>query len=210
MHLIAYLIHEYGLIAVATVIALECLGFPVPGETALLGAAIDAGTRHDLSIGAVIITAAGAAIVGRMIGYAIGRELGYRLVLRYGSYVGLTVGRIKLSQYLFLKHGGKIIFVAQFLPVLRSFAGLFAGANVMPWRMFLFANALSSSVWAVSYGLAAYWAGREFQQSHRHAAIFLLIIAAVAIVAAGIFVHRREAQLIAEAERALPGPLKLR
>jgi membrane protein DedA with SNARE-associated domain len=207
MHLIAHLIHEYGLIAVAIIIALECLGFPVPGETALLGAAIDAGTKHDLNIGAIIIVAAGAAIVGRTIGFVMGRELGYRLVLHY---LGLTDGRIKLAQYLFLRHGGKIIFVAQFVPVLRSFAGLFAGANVMPWRNFMFANAVSSSVWAASYGYAAYWAGREFEHSQRHVAILLVIIAVIAIIALGIFIHRREAQLIAEAERAMPGPLKLR
>ena len=210
MHLIAHLIHEYGLIAVATIVALECVGFPVPGETALLGAAIDAGTKHDLNIGAVIIVAAAAAIVGRMIGYVMGRELGYRLVLRYGNYVGLTEGRIKLAQYLFLRHGGKIIFVSQFVPVLRSFAGLLAGANVMPWRNFLFANAISSSVWAVGYGYGAYWAGREFENSHRHVAFFLVIIAVIVIITVGIFLHRREAQLIAEAERAMPGPLKLR
>ena len=78
---LSHLIHEYGLIAVATIVAFECVGFPVPGETALLGAAIDAGTKHDLNIGAVIIVAASAAIVGRTIGYVMGRELGYRLVL---------------------------------------------------------------------------------------------------------------------------------
>ena len=39
---------------------------------------------------------------------------------------------------------------------------------------------------------------------------FLVIIAVIVIIAVGIFVHRREAQLIAEAERAMPGPLKLR
>ena len=62
----------------------------------------------------------------------------------------------------------------------------------------------------MGYGYAAYWAGREFEHSHRHVAIFLLIIAVIVIIAAGIFVHRREARLIAEAERAMPGPLKLR
>src|SRR5215472_8829279 len=112
MHLIAPLIHEYGLIAVAVIVALECVGFPVPGETTLFGAAIDAGIKHDLNIGAVIVVAAGAAIIGRMIGYVMGRQLGYPLVLQYGKYVGLTEGRIKLAQYLFLQHGGKIIFMA--------------------------------------------------------------------------------------------------
>ncbi len=45
-----HLIHEYGLVAVAAIIGLECLGLPVPGETALLGAAIYAGTKHDFNI----------------------------------------------------------------------------------------------------------------------------------------------------------------
>ena len=118
----------------------------------------------------MILTAAGAAIVGRMIGYVIGREFGYRLLLRYGSYVGLTTGRIKLGQYLFVRHGGKIIFAAQFVPVLRTFAGPFAGANVMPLLA-----AVSSIIWAASYGLGAYWTGREFERprcrlarDHRH------------------------------------------
>jgi membrane protein DedA with SNARE-associated domain len=135
-----HLIHEYGLIAVAAIVGLECLGLPVPGEAALLGAAVYAGTKHDLNIVDVILTAAGAAIVGRMIGYVIGREFGYRLLLRHGSYVGLTTGRIKLGQYLFLRHGRKIIFAAQFVPVLRTFAGPFAmlsarvfGRRVMAW-----------------------------------------------------------------------------
>jgi membrane protein DedA with SNARE-associated domain len=59
-----HLIHEYGLVAVAAIIGLECLGLPIPGETALLVAAIYAGTKRDLNINAVIVTAAGAAIVG--------------------------------------------------------------------------------------------------------------------------------------------------
>jgi membrane protein DedA with SNARE-associated domain len=74
----------------------------------------------------------------------------------------------------------------------------------------LFANAVSSIVWAVGYGFAAYWAGREFGHSQRQVAILLLIVAVVAIIAVIIFVRRREAQLIAEADRAMPGPLKLR
>jgi membrane protein DedA with SNARE-associated domain len=69
-----HLIHEYGLIAVAAIVGLECLGLPVPGEAALLSAAVYAGTKHDLNIVDVILTAAGAAIVGRVIGYVIGRE----------------------------------------------------------------------------------------------------------------------------------------
>jgi membrane protein DedA with SNARE-associated domain len=205
-----HLIHEYGLVAVAAIIGLECLGLPVPGETALLAAAIYAGTKHDLNINAVIITAAGAAIAGRMIGYLIGHKFGSWLLLRYGHYVGLTTGRIKLGQYLFLRYGGKIIFLAQFVPVLRTLAGPFAGANLMPWRNFIFANAVSSCVWAASYGYAAYWVGVEFERLQGRMVLPLVFIAVIALIAGGLFVRQREAQLITEAERAIPGSLELR
>ncbi len=207
MHLIGHLIHAYGLLTVAVIIGLECVGVPLPGETALLAAAIYAGTKHDLNIVAVILTAAGAAIGGRMIGYVIGHEFGYWLLLRYGNYVRMTASRIKLGQYLFLRHGGKIVFIAQFVPVLRTFAGVFAGANVMPWRDFLIANAVGSFIWAVIYGYAAYELGREFERLEGPIVIALVLITVISFVVGGIFVKHHEAQLTAEAERAMPGPL---
>jgi len=209
MHFIAHLIHAYGLVTVATIVGLECVGIPLPGETALLAAAVYAGTKHDLNIVAVILTAAGAAIIGRMIGYVIGREFGYWLLLRYGNYLRMTTSRIKLGQYLFLRHGGKIVFVAQFVPVLRTFAGVFAGANVMPWRDFLFANTVGSIVWAVAYGYAAYALGRGFERLEGPLVIIIIVVTVIAFIVGGVFLHRHEAQLAAEAERAMPGPLKL-
>ena len=210
MHLIQHLLHDYGLVTVAVIIGLECVGIPLPGETALLGAAIYAGSGHDLSIVVVILTAAAAAIAGRMIGYVIGREYGYWLLLRYGNYVRMTQSRIKLGQYLFLRHGGKIVFFAQFVPVLRTFAGIFAGANMMPWRDFLIANVIGSLVWAVLYGYAAYALGREFVRLEGPIVIVILLTTVVGFIIGGVFVSRHEAQLTAEAERAMPGPLKLR
>jgi membrane protein DedA with SNARE-associated domain len=209
LHFVEHLIHAYGLLTVALIVGLECIGVPLPGETALLGAAIYAGTKHDLNIVAVILTAAAAAIVGRVVGYAIGRGFGYWLLLRYGSYVRITEARIKLGQYLFLRHGGKIVFIAQFVPVLRTFAGIFAGANMMPWRDFLFANVVGSVIWSVTYGYAAYALGRQFERLEGPVVIFIAVVTIVGFVVGGIFVNRHEQQLLAEAERAMPGPLKL-
>lgn len=209
MHFIEHLIHVYGLLTVALIVGLECIGVPLPGETALLGAAIYAGTKHDLNIFAVILTAAAAAIVGRIIGYALGRGFGYWLLLRYGGYVRMTEPRIKLGQYLFLRHGGKIVFIAQFIPVLRTFAGLFAGANMMPWRDFLYANIMGSVIWSLSYGYAAYALGRQFERLQGPVVIIIAAVTVIGFVVGGIFVNRHEAQLLAEAERAMPGPLKV-
>jgi membrane protein DedA with SNARE-associated domain len=208
MHDIAHLIHDYGLVVVAIVIGLESIGLPFPGESVLILAGIFAGTKHDLNIVAVVLTAALAAIGGQVVGFIIGREYGYRLLLRYGPYVRITESRIKLGEYLFLRHGTKIIFIARFVPLLRSLAGILAGANRMPWPQFLLANIVGAFAWAAIFGFAAYILGHEVE----HVAGPLMIavgVAALIILAVGAnFIGRHEAQLAAEAERALPGPLK--
>jgi len=209
MHSIAHLIHDYGLFVVAGIISLESLGIPLPGETALIVASVIAGSRHEFDISAVILTAAGAAFVGRVVGYLIGFQFGYWLLLRYGYYLRITESRIKLGQYLFLKHGGKIIVVAAFVPVLRTIAGILAGANRMPWRHFLLTNVVGALLWAAFFGIAAYFLGRQVERLAGSMVIIIGIIAAVVIFVVANFVNRHEAQLAAKAERALPGPLQL-
>ena len=183
------------------------MAFPFPGETALILAGIFAGTKHDLNIFAVVFTAAGAAIVGQMIGYIIGREYGYWLLLRYGPYVRITESRIKLGEYLFLRYGSKIIFIGRFVPLLRSLAGILAGANRMPWRQFMLANIVGSLAWASFFGFAAYVFGHQIHKFAGPMVIAIAVAAVIALVAGAVFIRRHEAQLSAEAERALPGPL---
>jgi membrane protein DedA with SNARE-associated domain len=206
MHAITSLIHEYGILAVAVVVALECVGLPVPGETVLLAAAMYAGTTHGLNIVSVLITAATAAIVGRMVGYFIGWEFHW-LLIRYGRYIQMTDARIKLGQYLFLQHGGKVVLVAQFVPILRTIAGILAGVNTMPWRRFVVTNVLGACIWAALYGYAAYTFGHQFRRLEAPAMVVLGIIAAAIIILGVVFIRRHEAQLIAKAQAVLPGPL---
>jgi membrane protein DedA with SNARE-associated domain len=205
---IGHLVHAYGLLVVAGLIGLENIGLPLPGESVLILASIFAGTKHDLNIFSVILTAAISAIVGQAIGYGIGREYGYRLLLRYGRYVRITQGRIKLGEYLFLKHGTKIVFVSRFVPVMRSLAGILAGANRMPWTQFMLANVVGAFAWAGFFGMAAFYLERQAERLAGPLVIGIGIVA-VLIIGFGIwFASRHEAQLIAEAERALPDPLE--
>jgi membrane protein DedA with SNARE-associated domain len=205
-----HLIHSYGLLVVAGVIGLESLGLPFPGESVLIAAGIFAGTKHQLNIVEVVLTAAAAAVVGQMIGYVIGREFGYWLLLRYGAYVRLTESRIKLGEYLFLRHGGKIVFVARFVPFLRSIAGILAGGNHMPWRQFMFANIVGALAWAAFFGFASYMLGSQVEKVAGPVVLVVGVAAVIVIALAINFISKHEAQLTAEAERALPGPLKMR
>jgi membrane protein DedA with SNARE-associated domain len=203
---IQHLIHAYGLWALFTVLTLESMGLPAPGETALVAAALYAERTHQLDIGAVVLVAAAAAITGDNIGYLIGRTIGIRLIARFGRYVGLHEARLKVGQYLFLRHGGKIVFFGRFVAFLRTFAALLAGMNRMSWPHFLFMNALGGICWAALFGGGAYLFGAEMKHVAGPIGV-LLLIAALGLVAAGIFFFRRhEKELERRAEAAFPGP----
>jgi membrane protein DedA with SNARE-associated domain len=74
----------------------------------------------------------GGAILGDHIGYTIGREGGFRLVRRHGPTVRLDERKLKLGQYLFLQHGGKVIFFGRFIAILGAWATFLAGVNCRP------------------------------------------------------------------------------
>lgn len=204
------LIAKFGYLAVAAIVGLESVGLPLPGEATLIAAAVYAGTTQRLNIWLVIACASLGAIVGDNLGFWIGRELGFRLLIRWGSYVGLTESRIKVGQYLFQLHGGKIVFFGRFFAVLRIWAALLAGVNQMAWPKFLLFNAGGAVLWAAIYGLGAYCLGHALESFTRPAAIVLGIVGLLALIALLVFTKRHEAELVARAEAALPGPIRRR
>ncbi len=201
------LLHVYGYWAVLVFVSIESIGIPFPGETMLLVAAIYAGKTHQLFIPFVIAAAATGAILGDNIGFFVGRQGGYRLLRRYGRYIRLNERKLKLGQYLFRKHGGKVVFFGRFVAVLRAFAAFLAGTNRMTWRRFLIFNALGGIVWATIYGLGGYYLGKNIDRFTGPIGIVTIILAVIGIIAFLIFVHFNENRLEDEAEKALPGPL---
>jgi membrane protein DedA with SNARE-associated domain len=196
----------YGYLAVFLIVAMESAGIPMPGETVLITAAILAG-QGTLRIYGVIGAAAAGAIIGDNCGYWIGREFGFPLLYRYGHYIHLDERRLKLGQYLFLKHGGKVVFFGRFVAVLRAFAAFLAGVNRYKWEEFFLYNAAGGIVWATIFGLGGFWLGRAFEHYARPVALAALIAAVIGAFLGARFIRYHEQALEDEAERALPGPL---
>lgn len=203
-----HLIATYGIWSVAALISLESMGIPLPGETALVLAGIYSGTCHDLSIWGLIAAASAGAIVGDNIGFWLGRKLGYILVLRYGRYIGMPDARIKLGRYVFLRHGGKVVFLSRFVAYLRVLAAVLAGINHMDFGRFLLANAAGGFLWAGVFGWGAYWFGKALLHVPVPIALGLLIVAGLLLVWFVMFLRGHELELQAAAERAYPGRLR--
>ncbi|TMD45446.1 MAG: DedA family protein [Chloroflexi bacterium] len=199
---------SYGYLAVFVFVGVESIGIPVPGETMLVTAAIYAGTTGRLSIFWVIVASSAGAIVGDNIGYGIGRTGGYRLVKRYGRYIRLEEDRLRLGQYLFDKHGSKVVFFGRFVSVLRIFAAFLAGVNRMHWRRFLIFNAAGGIVWSTIYGVAAFLLGKQLLQLSGRVDFALAVVGVAVIILVIVFLRRNEARLQREADRAMLGPLK--
>jgi membrane protein DedA with SNARE-associated domain len=205
---VANLISTYGYWAIAGAIALESMGLPLPGEATLIAAAVLAGATHDLSIWFVVGTAAAGTAGGASLGYWIGREVGLRLAVRYGRYTGLTEARLKLGQYMFLRHGGKVVFFGRFLPVLRPVGAVLAGLNYMQWSRFILFNVAGSVAWAAIYGFGAWFLGKEISRIAEPVLITLGIVALIAAAAGVRYLAHQETRLQRQAEAALPGPLR--
>ncbi len=203
-----HLIHTYGYWIVAALVAIECAGVPVPGETALISAAIYAGTSHRISVVPVIAAAAIAATIGSAVGFWLGRAAGYPLALRYGSYIGLTESRLKLGQYMFLRHGGKIVFLSRFIGVLRALAGVLAGINRMDWGRFLLYSTVGGVIWAIGFGSAAYALGRQVHRLEGPFGIAIGVLIVGLIIGLVVVARRHHGRMQAEAELAFPGPLQ--
>ncbi|MEI2735347.1 MAG: DedA family protein [Rhodoblastus sp.] len=197
------LLSAYGYGLVLAVVALESAGVPLPGETVLVSAAVYAGTTHDLKIAGVIGAAAAGAIVGDNIGFWIGREAGPPILERFGDLVGLDARRRKLGQYLFLRHGGAIVFFGRFVAFLRAFAALLAGVNRLePVRFFAF-NAAGGIAWATIFGLGGYALGASFHRIAGPFGVAMLALAIAALIAGWRFYRHHEERLLDEAERAM-------
>jgi membrane protein DedA with SNARE-associated domain len=193
------LFHEYGYAAIFFCLLLESIGFPLPGESLLVAAAVYAATTHRFNIFAVVPLAAAGAIGGDQIGYWIGRALGAPLLEGWGRRVGLSQERLDLGRFLFLRYGGRVVFLGRFVAFLRTFAALLAGANRMTWPRFLLWNALGGIAWTCLYGFGAYLLGDAARRVTGPVGIALAAVGTAALAGAVVFVRRNEGRLLAQA-----------
>ena len=190
MDLINHFLQSYGYLAVFLFVALESVGSPLPGESAVIAAALYAGSTHRLNIGLIALVAAVAAIAGDNGGYWLGHHAGSRLVRRYGHWVRLDARKLKVGRYLFARHGGTIVFLGRFITALRTYTAFFAGMNAMRRSRFFLVNATAGVLWAVAFSFSAYALGRAAIRMGTDLAIGGMAVAGLLTVVAALVLNR--------------------
>ena len=181
-----HLLLSYGLVLLFAAVAVESAGVPVPGETALVTAAVLAKLGH-YSLGSVIVVAAAGAIVGDNVGYGLGRFGGRRLLERWDVVARRAEKALPPAERFFQRHGAKAVFFGRFIAILRVTAAWMAGISHMTWWRFFCWNAAGGIAWAALVAGIAWIFGKAVADAIDHyglfAALGLILVGAATIVA---------------------------
>lgn len=138
-------------------------GFFLPGDSLLLTAGLLAAPRPGypdpaLNIVVLLLILFPAAVLGDTVGYWFGAKAGPPLFKREESLF-FKPKNLLAAKGFYDKHGGKTITLARFMPFIRTFAPIVAGAVGMEYRRFLLFNFLGGVVWAIGMTLLGYYLG---------------------------------------------------
>lgn len=178
-------IQAVSILGVAFVIFAESgllIGFFLPGDSLLFTAGFlmysgILGFNIHLAVLIVFV----AAVLGDSVGYTFGRRVGHRIFNRPDARL-FKQEYIKRAQAFYEKNGAKTIVLARFIPIVRTFAPIVAGAGKMPYRRFLSFNIIGAFVWTAGVTYAGYFLGKWFEAMGWQIDQILLPIVAIIVV----------------------------
>lgn len=147
----------FGLIFIVFAETGLAVGFFLPGDSLLVVAGLFAAAGK-LNLAILLSTLFVAAVVGDAVGYYTGARLGPRLFKRQKSLL-FRPSHLQKAHAFYEKYGGKTIIIARFVPIVRTFAPIVAGAANMPYRRFVVFNVLGGFLWVFSMLLSGYFLG---------------------------------------------------
>ena len=167
------LVGLYGMIFIVFAETGLMVGFFLPGDSLLVTAGIFA-ARGDLNIATLIPCLICGAIAGNATGYFIGHKAGQALYSRPNSIFFRREHLIRTHAF-YERHGGKTIVIAQFMPIVRTFAPVVAGAAGMTYRRFATFNVFGAVFWIASMCLTGYTLGLAVGQERLQRNLHLVV-----------------------------------
>jgi membrane-associated protein len=191
------LIKAIGYIGVTVMVFAESgllIGFFLPGDSLLFTAGFLASQGY-LSIWILAPLAFVAAVLGDAVGYGFGRRVGRGLFQRPESTF-FKPEYLARAEAFFMRHGGKALVLARFLPIVRTFTPIVAGAAEMRYPRFALYNVLGGFLWAVGVSVAGYFLGSAIPNIDRYLLPIIVLIIAISVTPTAIHIWRENRQEI--------------
>jgi len=179
------LISAVGMVGIPIIIFVETgLLFPMlPGDSLLVTAGLLASQSDGpvkLNVWVLAVCCSIAAILGNTSGYFIGSRAGRALFTREDSRFFKRAHLLRAHEF-YEKHGGKTIIMAQFMPIVRTFAPVVAGAAEMSYSTFITYNIVGALGWIWSMLLLGYFLAKQFPVIGDHIELLVMVVVILSI-----------------------------
>ena len=178
------LVGFYGLILIVFAETGLLVGFFLPGDSLLITAGLFA-ARGDFDYAMLLLALIPAAIIGNATGYYIGHRTGKTLYSRPDSLL-FRREHLRMTHEYYEKHGGKTIILAQFIPILRTFAPVVAGVGEMGYRQFATYNVVGAILWVGSMVTAGYMLGNAIPNIESRIHYVVAVVIFISLLPPGI------------------------
>jgi undecaprenyl-diphosphatase len=165
------------------------LGFVFPGEIAVVIGGFLA-FNHTVNLAAVLACAIGGAIIGDSVGYEVGKRWGDSLLTRLPRRF-VKPEHIGQGKELINRLGGKAVFTGRFAAALRALVPGLCGVSRIPYRKFLFWNALGGIVWATGFVLLGFAAGNAWHKVEHYASAVSWVLLGLALLLIALVVLKK-------------------
>ena len=156
------------------------IGFFLPGDSFLITLGVIA-SQGKLNIGLLLLLCTVGAILGDSVGYATGRKFGRSIFNKPDSRF-FKQENLEKAQAFYEQHGKKTIILARFVPFVRTFAPIVAGAANMHYPTFLLYNIIGGITWVFSMTLFGYFIGHAIPHVDRYLLPIILVIVILSIL----------------------------
>jgi membrane-associated protein len=182
-----HLINTFGLVGIMAVLFAECgllIGFFLPGDSLLFTAGLLVAGGLVAPLWVLLVLLPVAAVAGNLVGYWIGRKAGPAVFNRPDSRL-FRAEHVERSRAFFERNGARTVLLARFVPVVRTFATVMAGASRMDLRRFALYSVIGGIAWTVVVTLLGYWLG-QVAVVRDHVELFVLGVVALSLVPVGL------------------------
>jgi membrane-associated protein len=193
-----WLISTFGLIGILAVVFAESgllIGFFLPGDSLLFttGLLVADGTYLHQPLWLMCLLVSLAAVAGDQCGYLFGRRFGPALFRRPDSRLFKQENLTKARAF-FARYGARSIVLARFVPVVRTFTPIVAGASHMHYRTFLLFNLIGGTLWGCGVTVLGYFLGQvTFVKSNIELILIAIVIVSVVPIGIELLRSRRKA-----------------
>ena len=179
MEAFIHFIASFGVLAILFVVFAESgllFGFIFPGDSLLFtaGYMVQQGILP-INIHIFVVLLIIAAIAGDSVGYTFGRRVGRKLFERENSRFFKKKYLLQAEKF-YQKHGSLTVVLARFVPIVRTFAPIVAGASKMHYRTFVAFNIIGGILWAAIFTYLGFFAGKALTDAGVNIEIAALII----------------------------------